>query len=541
MKKTRLILSLMLAAAIFSGCSNGTSATETTAAAETTLTAGAAAGQSEDQVNNQPKDKPETTSDINELPTIRQAGGDSGLPNPFKHHPRGPGMSKMQLLYDSLLEKDENGDIPWLAESWNISEDGTTYTFNLVQNAVWHDGTPLTAEDVAFTFSYYKEHSPIVNDLLVGDTYLVSEAKAVDTYTAEIKTSGFDNTVLTKLGGVRILPKHIWEKVEDPFAYEDEDATVASGPYILDTYDSAQGLYRYIANPNYWGPAPACAALEWIPVGDSTLSFENEEIDLINAAPDMLERYKNDGSFTVKSGTSYHSYRLMMNMEAVPELQDVTLRQAMAYAIDGQELVDKISRGAAAVSSKGYVPDTSPWYNSDIPQYPTDMDKARELLGGKIYSFRLLTDNSPASIGVSELIKLALADIGIEVTVESVEIKTRDTAIQSGEYELLLNNLGGLGGDPDYLRSTFSGSVAIKGWHSERFDELAAAQATARETAKRREMINEMQQIIADELPVIMLHGATDNFVFRTAKYDKWMFRYDHNKVDHNKLSYVSR
>ena len=89
---------------------------------------------------------------------LREAGGDFGYPNPFRHQNRGPGFFKMELIYDSLLEKDEKGLIPWLAKEWTVSEDGQTYTFTLVDNATWHDGKPLTAEDVAFTVKYFEAY-----------------------------------------------------------------------------------------------------------------------------------------------------------------------------------------------------------------------------------------------------------------------------------------------------------------------------------------------------------------------------------------------
>ena len=92
---------------------------------------------------------------------LREAGGDFGYPNPFRHQNRGPGFFKMELIYDSLLEKDEKGLIPWLAKEWSVSEDGQTYTFTIVDNVTWHDGKPLTAEDVAFTVKYFEAHPPM--------------------------------------------------------------------------------------------------------------------------------------------------------------------------------------------------------------------------------------------------------------------------------------------------------------------------------------------------------------------------------------------
>jgi len=234
----------------------------------------------------------------------------------------------------------------------------------------------------------------------------------------------------------------------------------------------------------------------------------------------------------------------MMNMEAVPELCDINVRKAIAYAVNRQEIIEKIGRGAGMVSSMGYVPSSSSWYNPVIEQYDSNPEKAKDLLGGKSYSFRLLTDNSARSTKMAELMKIFLSEAGIEVAVESVESKTRDNALKNGEYELLLTHAGGMGGDPDYLRRIYGeNSTTIRGWSNERVNELANMQAVEKDAAKRKEMIFELQEIIADELPMVMLYSTVTYFVYRPGKYARWMMiRYDHNqRCDFYKLSYVVR
>ncbi len=515
MKSTALILSLGLFLGL-AGCGNNS--------AETPVDATPAVASKADAI------------------TLRMEGSNVGTPNPFRHTTRGPGMARMRLLYDSLLEKNETEDIPWLAKSWDISEDGTVYTFHLQQNVLWHDGEPLTAEDVAFTFDYYAEHPPVSNSLIADGEYIISKAEVIDDTTVKITLTHYDNTFLSDLGITRIIPKHIWENVEDPLSYDGEGATVGSGPYMLDSYNAEQGAYRYVAFEQYWGLKPVAEAIEWIPVSDSVLAFENGEIDLINTTADMLSRYSKDSQYTVQTVPSLHSYRLMMNMEAVTELQEVNVRKAIAYAIDRQNLIDTVMRGAATLSSAGYVPMESSWYNSDLQQYDYNPEKAQELLGGKTFSFKLLTDNSPEGIKTAELIKIGLEEVGIGVTVESVETKTRDNAVNTGEYELLLINSGGLGGDPNYLCDTYGREAkTLKGWNNEAIFEVLSAQAVELDESARKDMIYEAQTLIAEEVPMVMLFGAVDNYVYRQDKYAGWSYVYDSNKMDHNKLSYLIR
>jgi peptide/nickel transport system substrate-binding protein len=542
-KKIMLFLIISCLSILFIGCAQSTDDN----------TANAASPANNTEVNSQQtadeSSENNASNTLEDTPTvIRLEGSDTGLPNPFKHLTRGPGMSKMQILYDSLLEIDADGYIPWLAESYHIDETGKIFTFKLVENAKWHDGTPLTAEDVLFTFEYYKTHTPVVDNLNIDGTYIVESVVQSDAWTIDIHVSQVDNTNLSRLGGVRILPKHIWETVDDPIAYDAPDATIGSGPYYMTHYDPVKGEYRYEAFDAYWGPAPAVDAIEWLPVSDSILAFENSEISLVNVSADLLSRYEGDDAFVVRKLPSYHAYRLMMNMADMPALEAANVRQAMAYGIDREALVAKIARGAAEVSSMGYVPKTSKWYNPEIEAYAFDATHAKSLLDGQTYHFRLLTGNTPSEVKLAELIKLDLEKIGITVAIESVESKTRDEAIKTGDYELLLVNSGGMGGDPDYLRSIYGNASAntaalsastLKGYHNETVAELAIEQAHTLDENRRMTLIHEMQSLIAADVPMIMLYTNQDNFVYRASEYDGWYARFDHSKLDHNKLSYV--
>ncbi|NMB80071.1 MAG: diguanylate phosphodiesterase, partial [Methanomicrobiales archaeon] len=106
---------------------------------------------------------PATQADV-----IHLAGGDYGYPQPFTIYPRGPGSSKVTMIFDSLLEKDEKGLIPWLAESWSVSPDGSEYTFVLRKGVTWQDGTAFTAKDVKFTYDYEVKNLPVSGGIEEG-------------------------------------------------------------------------------------------------------------------------------------------------------------------------------------------------------------------------------------------------------------------------------------------------------------------------------------------------------------------------------------
>ncbi len=183
------------------------------------------------------KEKKEVAKPKENGVVLRLEGGDFGYPNPFRHQNRGPGFFKMELIYDSLLEKDENGLIPWLAKEWEVSEDGKTFTFTLVDGAKWHDGKDLTAEDVAFTVEYFKKHPPVRGGLMLNGEYLI-DSVSVDGNKVIIHTVDYTPVALEKIGSMRIIPKHIWEKVDDPEKFSGEGDIVGSGPYKLVAYNS---------------------------------------------------------------------------------------------------------------------------------------------------------------------------------------------------------------------------------------------------------------------------------------------------------------
>jgi peptide/nickel transport system substrate-binding protein len=485
-------------------------------------------------------------------PTIRLAGGDWGVPNPFKHAPQGPGFSKMQLLYDSLLEKNETGLIPWLARRWNVSEDQKSYTFTLAQNVKWHDGKALTAEDVKFTFKYYQNHPPVANDLIVNGRYFIQKVTAPDPHTVKITVDAPSAAYLGKIGYTRILPKHIWEKVSDPVKFAGKKATVGCGPYVLEEYQPQHGVYRMRAFRDYWGLKPKAAAIEWVPAGDSVLAFEKGDIDLIAVTPDLLPRYRKDSRYKIFTNKPYHGYRLILNMEKRPELKKVNVRKALIYGINRKEMVKKIARGSAVVTSAGYLPPGHPWYNSQVTQYAYNPAKAKRLLAGRALTLKLTVGNSMPEVKTAELLKLSLAKIGVAITIKSVDRKTRDAVMRAGNYELLIVNSGGLGEDPDYLREVYGGSAvraggkessssALPGYKNEKIAQLSRKQVKEMNAAKRKKMIFTLQELIAKDVPQIPLFNTIDNYVYRPSRYQGWMCRYDHNKPDHCKLSYLER
>ncbi len=490
-------------------------------------------------------------------------GGDYGYPQPFTIYPRGPGSSKVGMIFDSLVERDEIGIIPWLAESWEVSPDGTEYTFKLREGIVWSDGAPFTAGDVKFTFDYEQKNVPVSGGIESG---VVDNVQVVDSGTVKFVLSQPVSTFLYKLTGFKIIPEHIYENVPDPVSFLDPQAVTGTGPFLLDEYNKEHGTYRFVTNDNFWGPDTAVKSVEFVPVSDSLIAFEQGEIDFTGISPDILDRFTSDPDVRVVQQPAFWGYQFYFNMKKCPELNDKRIRQAFAYAIDRDELVEKIARGAGKAGKMGILSEDHIWYNPDQPEYGYNPDKAGALLDeagwidtdgdgirdkdGEKLSYVLSLGSGEVRIG--ELIKERLSEAGIDVQVKALESKSRDANLKNGDFELLISGFGGWGKDADYLRTRYcdtdsqsgmsvSSGAAVFGYHNDTLDALGARELQESDDGKRMEIVYNMQTVLADDVPAIPLYYTTNYDAWRISKYDGWMNMYDHHARTHSILSYLER
>lgn len=480
---------------------------------------------------------------------VRLEGGDWGYPTPFAHYSRGPGSAKMRYIFDSLLERDEKDNISWLAENWEILDNGKRYIFHIRPGVKWQDGKPLTAHDVAFSFHYYRDKPPVsINDLILDRDFLL-EIKALSDHQVEFVVAEAKATFLEAAGRVSIIPEHIWAGVEKPEEFTGPESVIGSGPFRLVDYSKEHGTYRYEAFEEFWGPRVRVDVLEFVPVSDPVLALEKGEIHLAEIPADVLSRFEKDSAFTLMKNPGFWGYRIRFNMKKLPEFRERELRQAFAYAIDRQELVDKNARGEAVPGSPGILSPHHRGYNPDVPQYEHNPEKAREIiLGLKAIlkpTYELLVGEG-REVRIGELLKEQLSRAGVELRVTSVDMKSRDARIAEGNYELVLVGHGGWGQDPDFLRTRFYSAETT--WFNgtpeyvnPEIDRLAGEQLRETDESRRKELIYRMQRLLAEDVPEIPLYLTTGHTVFRHEKYDGWMHVFDHHAPTHNKLSYLER
>lgn len=498
-----------------------------------------------------------TESSVETLEILRIAGGNNGFPSPFAFSSSGPfGYLRNSFIFDTLTWKDETGVIPWLAKSWEMSEDGLTYTMTLEEGVLWHDGEAFTADDVLFSYEYYKTYPYNWN----GDISQIASVEKVDDLTVVFNLNNPYAPFLSDLVGlVPIIPEHVWADVTNPVEYREEDALVGTGPFTLVEYDSASGQYLYAANENFFGGEVFVKELAFVAASNRLLALQNGEIDATYTSNYADVQTAVDAGYSfIESIPAGSVVRVSFNMDD-EQLGDSRLRQAIAYALDRAEISSKITGGTPLVGNAGVVPTNSPWYNENVKQYPYDVAQAEALLDELGYaknadgirdglSLSLMTSStSQDAVMMQEMLKI----VGIELELIQLDSAAFAVALGENNYDMALTGHIGASGDPDFLRLWFSGQ-AVNMWSSRGkslelgdFHELAEQQMQELDEAKRHEIINQMQDILAEELPTLVLYHRPFYDVHNADVFDGWKNTYggiaDGMPLWENKVFFIDR
>lgn len=483
---------------------------------------------------------------------LRLPGGPWGYPSPFAYV-RGPGLVHDLFLFDTLLWKDSTGEaIPWLASRWEQSPDGREWRFTLHDDVRWHDGEPLTADDVVFTFDYITKGPGQAAAGIAGRIDVESvtaEGPNVVVFRLPQPFAPFEVTVA---GRVPIIPRHVWEGVSDPAKFQEPAAVMGSGPYTLDSYDPATNSYSYNSNPDYFLGPPHVQRLEFVPAPDELLALQRGEIDAATiglderAIPDEALAPFDEPRFARIEAPGELTRALHFNLAKGFPYDDQRFRQAVAYTIDRQDLVDRLLFGRGEPGSLGGLAPSHEFVAEDLPAYDQDLAQARALLdeaglkdadadgvrdlpGGERFTAELQAD-AVFSPKTAELVKEYLRQVGVDVNVRVLDRPAADQAATTGNYEMALVGYGGLGGEPDTLRTRYSSKVPgggfskAQGYANPRFDELAARQVTTVDPAEREQIIQEMQRILAEDVPVIPLYFPDRMTIFVEDVFDAWYY-----------------
>jgi peptide/nickel transport system substrate-binding protein len=370
------------------------------------------------------------------------------------------GIMRAMLTHKGLVRLDEQGQFAGdLAASWETS-DAITWTFHLTPGLTWHDGQHVRAEDVKFTIDYLLAKVPVYQHHFK----LIDTVMAPDENTVVIRLSEPNPRVLVNLLVLRTLPKHIFEKVEDPRAFQGPEAAMGCGPYVFDGFDPAAGTVRFKAYEAYHRGRPNVSEVVFrLFKNPDTLymAFKKGEVDLpyfYAAGADPVHTAPLEGrkEIVIHEISNLGVPNVLFFNTAKPPLDQLELRRALALAIDYEEMVQLFAGGYGAVPSSGFVPRGSADY-IDTPVMAHDPEQARKILAdlgcrdkdqdgilenkGQPLSIEVIVrTDTAANLRIAGLLKKRFAKIGVDLSIKPVDTTLfRQISDKERSHQLLLS------------------------------------------------------------------------------------------------------
>ena len=463
-------------------------------------------------------------------------GGDAGSPtfvrnfNPFSSSRR----QGINFMFEPLqvVNAIDGKATPFLATGGKII-DPQTIEYTIREGVKWSDGEDFTADDVVFTFNLVKEN-PALDTL--GVWQHIDTIESTDsTVTFHLKEA--DIPAETIINQQLIVPEHIWKDVDDPVKWTNEDP-VGTGPYVIDTFGPNQ--YTLKKNENYWQK-------DKVAVEEIVAPASNKQLDIVNKGYDWAYSFITDVDKTWVGANKQHNHywfppggtvSLYPNLTKKP-FDDVNFRKGLSYAINRDKIAKDAELGYVDGASQAglLLPNWEDWINEDIPnqgKVEQDTDKALEYFAkagytqkdGKLVdaSGKQLELNITVPNGYTDWLRgmqsaqSQLGKLGITVKLTQPQPAAYTQAQNNGDFDLIVSSFGGTGSlyqdFNNLLNSEFatpvgtSTSANFERYKSDEADQLLAQLRAAADEDEQKEIVDQLQQIVYDEVPVVtMFYG----------------------------------
>lgn len=485
--------------------------------------------------------------------------------NPFLSY-YNASLNTFGMIYPSLTTLDSEGAaIPYLAQSWQTSSDQLTWTFTIRSGLKWSDGQPLTAADAAWTLNLIMTNKTAAsaNGSLVENFATVTAPNDTTLVITTKKPQANMLYVSIPISGIPIVPEHIWAShVSDLKVYKNTDFPVVGyGPwtltsYVTDQYETFTANHDW-ANGDQAGPKFDNLVITDFKNSDSSVAaLRSGQLDLDSVSAtqfNALTSEANIGNFQtagdswmaveVNGGAATSAGKAMGTGN--PILADNTVRKAIHMAIDKDKLVTNLLLGKG-IAGAGYLPPAWPkwfWTPSDADKVSFNLDAANALLDQAGYakgsdgirvdpktkaklSFRLgIHADRSDDAAIAALLKGWLAEIGINLKIESMSMTMLNNDLAKGDWDMLMDAWS-TGPDPSYLLSiqtcaarpaTPADSGMTDAFFCDpQFDKLYAEQTVTLDAAKRQEIVGQMQQILYKANQDIILYYSNTLEVYRS-------------------------
>ena len=431
-------------------------------------------------------------------------------------------------IFNRLVEFDRGTTtiVPALAESWDVSDDGMVYTFNLRRGVKFQstkDFTPsrnFNADDVIYSFERQRNPDHPYHTVSGGQYEyfqamdmpgLIKEVKRVDDYTVQF----------------------VLNRPEAPFV-----ANMGTGPFQLVAYQK-DAVIRYKAHPGYWKGAAAIDDLIFAITPDASVRWQKLQAGECHVMPYPnpadLEAMAAHDEINLMQQEGLNVGYLAFNTEKEP-FTDKRVRQALNMAVNKEAIIDVVFQGAGK-AAKNPIPPTIWSYNDDVQDYPYDPEAAKALLAEagvsglktNIWAMPVQRPYNPNAKRMAELIQADWAKVGVEAEIVSFEWGEYLKRSKDGEHETVLLGWTGDNGDPDNFLFVLLGCEAASGanrarWCHRPFDDLLVQAKQTADVAERTRLYEEAQVIFKEEAPWVTI---AHSVVFKPIRKEVKDFRID--------------
>ena len=472
------------------------------------------------------------------------------------------------LVYDPLLEIDLEGNFqPKVATDWSVSDDGLTWTLTIRDDIVFHDGTPLTAEDVVFSLNLYRDTAdfPILPSSIAPFTTVEAVDATTVTLTSEAPVAAFDYRMVA----MYVLPRHIWEAEADPVAFTN-DEMIGSGPFVLAEYAQDE-FVRLTANEDYWGGAPSVDELIFQTFTNPDARVQalvNGDLDMITEFPaTALPTLQNNENIEVADGLEFGGRLADIFFNIVdpascpaeggvcsghPALRDVEVRRALAQAVDKQQLIDTLLLGLGEPGLGLVPPALGDWFANELvaEDYQFDLAAAAQRLeaagfvdtdgdgvrecptddcgptGDLTFRMNYPTDNDEHP-RVADTLSGWWSEIGVAVQIQGLDTDALTSiCCPTFDFDVMLWTWSS-DTDPEgllviLLCEHIETGLSETGYCNPAYDELFAEQSVTVDQAARRELVVELQRMTLEDVPYIIPWYYPKIQAYRTDTFAGW-------------------
>lgn len=512
------IVGAVAATTLVVACSSGTSSGDSADDAQTGATQDADSARDangDDAAGDSPADADANLADSQEL-----RYGLSAEPAAFKTGVNQGTAAReiLTLIHRGLLKYDAEGlPAPALAESYDVSDDGLTYTFTLRQDLTFSDGTPLTSEDVKGTFEY------------LADPENGADSQAtfanVDSIDASSPTEVVLNLAAPQTSILTVLADPM-SAIAPPAALEGEENTVGAGPFMISDYSKGVGM-TLVPFPDYYAADDVnLTQIEMTFIADADTRVQAllaDQVDMIDYVPrpdydtvDTTDGYVLDMAPGIFGTITFNHTK--------PPFDNKLVRQAVAYAVDAEAMIQAADEGYGTAMKGLPIPQSNEYFVDAQPDhFGIDLDKARDLLAEAGYpdgfeATILSNSQYPNYDANAQVVKANLAEIGIDIQLVSGDYANQIQKGNDGDYQMAISGIGGSTNDPANMQIAFLGGPSYLrsyGIDQTLYEDILKEAAQTSDGSERHELYQKLADVYFDDVPFLTVSQGTNAFGYK--------------------------